>query len=107
MLAFLARTIGLVALAVAVVSAVLDLTRSVAASAPVITPMGESWLAVSPGTRALAEASVRERVASFVWDGPVTWLLALPTWAVFGALAFLFLWLGRSRGPAYGRFAPD
>lgn len=107
MLAFLARSVGLVLLAVTVVSAVLDLTRSIAASTLVATPLGESWLAVSPGTRALAEASVRERVASFVWDGPMTWLLALPTWAVFGALALLFLWLGRSRDAGYGRFARD
>ena len=107
MLAFLARALGLVCLAVAVVGAVLDLTRSVAASAPVATPLGESWLAVSPGTRALAEASVREGVAPFVWDGPVTWALALPTWVVFGALAALLLWLGRSRGRDLGRFARD
>lgn len=107
MLAFLARSIGLVLLAVAVVSAVLDLTRTVAASAPVVTPLGESWSAVSPGTRALARAAVTERVAPFVWDGPVTWALALPTWAVFGALALLFLWAGRSRAGDYGRYARD
>ena len=107
MLAFLARSIGLVLLAVAVVSAVLDLTRTVAASAPVVTPLGESWISVSPGTRALAQQAVSERVAPFLWDGPVTWLLALPTWAVFGALACLFLWLGHRRGSRYGHHVRD
>lgn len=106
MLSFLARAVGLVLLAVAVVSAVLDLTRTVAASALVATPLGESWSAVSPGTRALAQEAVSERLAPFVWDGPVTWLLALPTWAVFGALAVLLLWAGRRRA-TYSRYAQD
>ena len=108
MLSFIVRMIGLIALAIAVVSAVLDLTRSVAAGEAVVTPFGASWTAMSPSSHALAREAVGGSLGEGVWDGPVTWLLALPTWGLFGLLALFLLWLGRRRRASLqSRFARE
>ncbi|MBN9612456.1 MAG: hypothetical protein J0H64_03140, partial [Actinobacteria bacterium] len=52
----------MVALAVSVIIAVLDVTRTVAASRIVTTPLKTSWNAVSPDTLGAAESFVRERM---------------------------------------------
>ena len=108
MLSFIVRSIGLVALAIAVVSAVLDLTRSVAAGEAVITSFGSSWTAMSPNSHALARESVTNSLGAGTWDGPVTWALALPTWGLFGLIALFLLWLGRKRrASVQSRFARE
>lgn len=61
MLRFLFRLAAMVALAIAVIMAVLDATRTVAASHLVVTPLKTSWGAVSPDTLAATEAFVREK----------------------------------------------
>ena len=46
MLRFIFRLAAMVALSISVIMAVIDATRSVAASALVMTPLNASWLAV-------------------------------------------------------------
>lgn len=94
MLRFLFRFAGMVALAVSVIMAVLDVTRTVAASAIVVTPLKTSWNAVSPETLGVAEAFVREKVAPLAWDTVANWVLNQPGFAVFAVLAFLLYALG-------------
>ena len=106
MFAFLARAAGVALLALAVVLAVLDLTRSVASSQLTTTSLDATWTQVSPTTRASAEATVSGRVGETVWSVLGT-LLALPGWFVFLALASLLLWIGRKRRSAYARFARE
>jgi hypothetical protein len=89
MLRFLLRLAAMFALAVAVVMAVLDATRSVAASAFVMTPLKTSWLAVSPDTLAVAESFVRDRMQPYLWDQFVDPVLYLPGFVVFAGLAFI------------------
>ena len=104
--AFLARMLGIALLALAVVLAVLDLTRSVAASELVVTSLDASWTAASAGTRAALEGSVRRTAGEGAWS-ILLFVLAVPGWAVFGALSALLLWLGRRRRSAYSRFARE
>jgi hypothetical protein len=105
MLRFLFRLAAMVALSVSVIMAVLDTTRTVAASALVLTPLKTSWLAVSPDTLAAFAIFIREKASPLLWDGLITRVLDLPGFAVFAALALLFYAIGYRRTKRTGRFA--
>ncbi|WP_315925242.1 hypothetical protein [Mesorhizobium sp. SP-1A] len=105
MLRFLFRLAAMVALAVSVIMAVLDVTRSVAASQVVLTPLKTSWNAVSPDTLASAESFVREKAPPVLWDGVVSRVLDQPGFAVFAVLAFLLYAIGYRRRRRPGRYA--
>jgi len=106
MFRFIFRLAAMIALSVSVIMAVVDATRSVAASALVLTPLNASWLAVSPDTRSAFESLVRDRVSRLLWDGVIAWVLGQPGFAVFAALAFLFYAIGYRRQRRRGEFAP-
>ena len=105
MLRFLFRLAAMVALSVSVIMAVLDTTRSVAASALVMTPLNTSWLAVSPDTRSAFESFVRYKAGPLLWDGAIAWVLNQPGFAVFAVLAFILYMVGYRRQRPTGRFA--
>ncbi|BCM21614.1 hypothetical protein [Mesorhizobium sp. J8] len=107
MLRFIFRLAAMVALSIAVIMAVIDTTRSVAASSLVLTPLNASWLAVSPDTRAAFETFVRAKASPLVWDGAVAWVLAQPGFAVFAVLAFLLYAIGYRRRRRGAEFAPS
>ena len=106
MLPFLFRLAAMVALSVAVIMAVLDTTRTVAASALVMTPLKASWLSVSPDTLAAFEAFVREKIGPAAWDMAIAHVLELPGFAVFAGLALLLYAIGYRRRPRDPRFPP-
>jgi len=95
----------MIALAVSVIMAVLDATRSVAASHLVMTPLKTSWNAVSPETLAAAESFVREKVQPLLWDTVIDWVIGLPGFAVFAALAFLLYMIGYKQARRASRLA--
>ncbi len=95
----------MVALSVAVIMVVLDTTRTVAASALVMTPLKTSWLAASPETLAAFEVYVREKASPVLWDAIVTRILDLPGFAVFAALALLLYAIGYRRSRRDSDFA--
>ncbi len=97
MIKFLFRFMGLFLLAVAVILAVIDATRSVAASELVMTPLGQSWFAVSPSTINLAQALVQRYTLPVIWDPAIVWVLTMPGFTVFAVLAVLFLQIGTRR----------
>ncbi|MDV6227154.1 hypothetical protein R2G56_12725 [Nitratireductor aquimarinus] len=91
------RILALFALAVAVVMAVIDATRSIAASALVVTPLGESWYSVSPDTLNLSQALIQRYTFPVIWDPAIIYILTLPGWLVFAVLALLFHAIGYRR----------
>ena len=107
MFGLLFRLAAMVSLSVAVIMAVLDATRTVAASQPVMTPLKTSWNAVSPETLSAAEMFVRNEINPLLWDTAANWVLGLPGFAVFAALALLLYAVGYRRrrplGYAAGR----
>lgn len=105
MLRFLFRFLSTISLAIAVVMAVLDATRSVAASALVMTPLGRSWLAVSPETLASAQKFAETALHPLLWDPVVAGILALPGFVVFGLLALILYAIGYRPERRAGRFA--
>lgn len=93
----------MLSLAAAVILAVVDATRSIAASELVLTPLGNSWFAVSPGTLNLAQALVQRYVFPGLWDPLIVSILNLPGFAVFLVLALLFYAIGRRPARRLGR----
>jgi hypothetical protein len=100
---FFFRFLAVVSLAAAVILAVVDATRSIAASEIVLTPLGTSWFAVSPGTLNLAQALVQRYVFPSLWDPLIVSILNLPGFAVFLVLALLFYAIGRRPARRLGR----
>jgi hypothetical protein len=105
MIRFLFRLAATVALAISVIMAVLDTTRSVAASKLVMTPLKTSWNAVSPDTLAAAEAFVRGKIQPLLWDTVIDWILNQPGFAVFAAAALLLYMIGYKSERKVARFA--
>ena len=102
---FLFRAIGMLVLALALIAAVLDLTRSIAASALVMTPAGAMWGSFSPGSLdALADAA-RTYIHPYVWEPVLTSILSLPAFLLLWLIAMVLLWMGQKRQDRYGRFA--
>ncbi len=101
---FIFRLASVLVLAAGVIMAVLDATRSIAASELVLTPLGQSWFAVSPGTLNLTQAIIQRHLAPQIWDPAMIWVLTMPGFAVMAVLAFLLYLPGRrwrSRKDAY------
>jgi hypothetical protein len=106
MIRFIFRVLATLSLAVAVIMAVIDATRSIAASAWVLTPLAESWQAVSPDTFAAAAGFVRDATLPMLWDPVALTVLSLPGFVVFVVLALLFYLVGRRpERRRFGRFA--
>ena len=107
MLRFLFRVMAMVALAIAVIMAVLDATRTIAASTLVLTPLNTSWLNVSPDSFAAVQAFLIDRTHPLLWDPAMVFILNRPGFVVFGALAFLLYAIGRRPRRRIGRFAVE
>ena len=105
MIRFLFRFLAALALAIAVIMAVLDATRTVAASELVMTPLVESWTAMSPDTLEAAQAFVSGSLHPWVWDPVTTSLLALPGFAVFALLSLALFAIGHKPARRPGDFA--
>jgi hypothetical protein len=103
MLRFIARFTGYWLVAAALVVAVVDGAKSIAASALVLTPLGETWAALAGLGAPEDGASPAAAAAPLPWplDAAWTWLLAAPTAAVLAVLGFLLLAAGRKRRRAF------
>jgi len=102
---FLFRAIGMIVLALAVVTAVLDLTRSIAVSSFVLTPFAVMWEGLSATSLQNAQLAVETYLHPYIWNPMITTFLQLPSWLILWLLAMLLLWLGQKRQSPYGRFA--
>ncbi len=100
----LLRLLSMIVLSVAVIMAVLDATRSIAAEALVVTPLAASWAGVSPATLDSVRVAFAQHVPAFFWDPIATSLLGLPGFVVFAALAGILALGGRRRTERINRF---
>ena len=105
MLRFPFRLMAMIALSVAVIMAVLDATRSIAASQLVTTPLSTSWMAVSPETFSAMQSFLVEKVHPLAWDPAAVLVLGQPGFAVFAVLAFLLHAIGHKPRRRSGRLA--
>jgi hypothetical protein len=106
MIRFTLRVFATILLAVAVIMAVIDATRSVAASRLVVTPLGTSWADTSPDTLEAFRGFLERSVSPLAWQLVTNRVLSLPGFVVFLVLSFLFYALGR-RPQRRPRFAAE
>lgn len=97
----------MVALSVAVIAAVLDATRSIAAEQLVKTPLEATWASLMPASLEAFETSVKSALSDFAWTGIVEPVLQVPTFAFFAGLALLLYVAGRRPTRNVGRFVME
>ena len=96
MIRFLLRCLGFWVFAAALVASVLDGVKSIAASAIVVTPLSETWVAVSPASADAARAAVTDGLGQpLAWEFISSWILGAPTALALGVLGFLLIAAGR------------
>jgi hypothetical protein len=82
---------------IAVLAAVDDGTRSIAADQLVTTSLFEHWSKLAPALFAAAKSAVARYSHPLVWELGVRRLLLLPTWLVFAMLGLVLAYAGRRR----------
>ena len=102
---FIFRFVALLFLAVAVIAAIVDTSRSIAASRLALTPLGKGWADLAPESLTATQAFVQARLPAFVLDPAFLFLLAMPAAAVFAVFAAIFYAIGAKRENPYGNFA--
>ncbi|MCG6856674.1 MAG: hypothetical protein LJE67_01250 [Salaquimonas sp.] len=97
MLRAIFRAISLVCLAIALVAGVLDITRSIADSHLVLTPLYADWSRFSQDSLVGLKTVIEQNLFPFVWDPVFATILKSPTWSIFGILSILFAVAARRR----------
>jgi hypothetical protein len=107
MIRFFFRFIALLSLAGAVVAAVVDSSRSIAASALSLTSFGEVWGGFAPDSLGKMQELGPQYLGVSFWSAVSNFILAVPAVAILMVLAVLFYAAGYKRKSRYGRFASD
>ena len=98
MLRLFAKFIGLIALALTVITAILDITRSIANSALTITALGLEWSQFHvPSLQNFQVGIQRKLGAPWLWESVIQNILLAPSWLVFAVIAIIFLWFSRRK----------
>ncbi len=98
MLRIIATLIGFIALAMAVITAILDITRSIADSDLIMKPLGEQWFEFHLQSLNGFQVGVQRHLGlPWLWENIIQNILLAPSWLVFAIIAILFLWLGRHK----------
>ncbi len=94
------RLLANVLLLFAAIALISDATKTWQASSQIVmTPAGQHFQDLSPGVFAGFRAWFERTLPDYAWQPGMESVLLLPTWALFGGLAILLLWLGRRRQP--------
>ena len=96
MIRFFLRFIGFWFLAGGFVALIVDGTRSIAASALVLTSAGDACFALSPESLAKLEAATRAS-APTLWEGVIAPALSAPAFLILLVLGVVLMTLGRVR----------
>ena len=81
----------------AVITLVIDATKSLAINQLVITSLGQQWYELHKISFAAAQQSVETHVHPLAWDPFMTAFLLWPSWALFALFGVILLWFGRKR----------
>ncbi|MEM9332888.1 MAG: hypothetical protein AAGA53_16320 [Pseudomonadota bacterium] len=96
MIRLIAKLTGMLFLVLAVITAVLDLTRTIANSSLTMTALGEEWFKFNSASLNSFQVGIERHLGlPWLWSSVVQNILLLPSWVVFFVLALLILWLAR------------
>jgi hypothetical protein len=101
MLRLMFRFAGILLLAVAFAALIVDGTRSIAAGAAAIAPLGRIVSALFPDLFAKVHAAI-ESHAPLLWDPVLVTILLLPAWLVIGVVGVILVALTRRRRAKIG-----
>jgi hypothetical protein len=102
MIRFFFRAIGLLFMAAAFVFFVYDGTKSIAGNAVFYTPLTDTWNSVNATSLQQLQPAIERYGGKIAWDLIAQWILAAPTFAVFGVIGALFVLIGRKKKPLIG-----
>ena len=91
------RFLGNISFLAAIVALIYDGTKSLGEGALSMTPLGQHWFNLSPGTLTLAQSAIEKHVSSTLWDPVIITTLLAPAWVVFGVLGLILHIVGRKR----------
>ena len=104
MIRFIFRLLSLLLLAVAVIAAVVDTSRSLAASKLTLTSLGKGWTDLAPASLNWLLTFVQARLPAIFYDPAFLFLLAMPAAAVLAILAAVLYAIGAKRERPFGKF---
>jgi hypothetical protein len=93
----LLRLLGTWLLGIALILLIIDGTRSLAASALIMTSLGDTWMSLHAQSLAETQAFLATRFFGPLLETSVTAILGLPGWIVLGVPGVFIAWLGRTR----------
>jgi hypothetical protein len=102
MLRLLLRFVGILAVAAAFASLIIDGTRSIAGGALSLTPFGQTALSFFPVQFPQIQPAVERHIHPFLWDPVLLTMFILPTWLIIGIGGLLLLMLTRKPAPKIG-----
>jgi hypothetical protein len=91
----------------ALVAAVIDSARSIAASTLSLTSFAELWGSYAPESLGSVRDSASAFLGTGLWSAVSNFVLAMPAATVLMALAVLLYALGYKKRHSYGRFASN
>jgi hypothetical protein len=97
MLRGLFRILSLLCLALALVCGVLDVTRSIADSELILTPLHADWVRLNPTSLQNFREAVSAYTHPWVWDPVIVTVLKAPSWSIFALLSILLAILARRK----------
>ncbi len=98
MIRFVFRFLGYWLLAGALVAAIIDASKSIAASSLVTTLFGQHFQQLAPTLLQRLEFGIQNNLGlPWLWDVVFVNILAWPSFAVLGVLALIFLMIGRRK----------
>ncbi len=98
MIRFLFRFLGYWLLAGALVAAIIDGSKSIAASSLVITPLGQHFQQLAPTLLQRLEFGIQNNLGlPWLWDVLFVNILTWPSFADLGVLALILLVVGRRK----------
>jgi hypothetical protein len=107
MIRLLFRFLALLFFAGAVVAAVVDTSRSIAASALTMKSFGAIWGDFAPQSLGAVQSWGAANLGAAAWTAISNFMLAMPAVAVLMVFAVLFYAIGFKRSNRYGRFGAN
>jgi hypothetical protein len=97
MIRFLFRFLGLLLLAAAFITLVIDGTKSIAGRGLTVTPFGQYWNDIHSTSLQLLQPALERHVAEWLWDPVALNILTAPAWLVLGLLGAVLMLIGRKK----------